>query len=42
MRQERKIKLVLRDKDVDKYINMQITEINLYNQEEWKHLDKEM
>jgi len=36
MRRERKIMMVLRDKDVDEYINMDITEVNLNDKTEWE------
>lgn len=41
VRRERKINMVLQDKNVDNYINMDITEIDLYNNDSWKDLSLE-
>lgn len=38
LRKERKIFMVLRDRGVDDYINMKMTEIDLYNEESHKDL----
>jgi hypothetical protein len=37
MRRERKIQMVIRDANVDNYIALDMTEINIYNKEEWKN-----
>lgn len=39
LRKERKIFMVLRDRGVDEYINMPMTEVNLYAPETHKELD---
>ena len=39
LRKERKIFMVLRDKGVDEYINMPMTEVDLYDPESHKELD---
>jgi hypothetical protein len=36
VRRERKIHMVLQDKNVDEYINIDISEMNINNEEEWK------
>jgi hypothetical protein len=36
MRRERKIQMVIRDANVDEYIALDMTEINIYKKEEWK------
>jgi hypothetical protein len=36
MRRERKIQMVIRDANVDNYIALDMTEINIYKKEEWK------
>ena len=39
MRRERKIMMVLQDLNVDEYIKMDITEIDLYVDSNWKSLE---
>ena len=42
LRKERKIFMVLRDKGVDEYINMPMTEVDLYKPETHKELDQQL
>jgi hypothetical protein len=42
VRRERKIMMVLQDKSVDSYINMDITEIDISNKENWKNSSLEL
>ena len=39
MRRKRKINMVLQDAGVDEYIAMDMTEINMYEKEQWQSLD---
>jgi len=42
LRKERKVLMVLRDKGVDQYINMKMTEIDLYDTDSHKELTPEL
>lgn len=42
LRKERKILMVLRDKGVDEYINMPMTEVDLYDPQSHKELDEQL
>lgn len=42
LRKERKIFMVLRDRGVDEYINMPMTEIDIYDEETHKELDLDL
>jgi hypothetical protein len=35
MRRDRKIQMVIRDANVDEYIALDMTEVNIYKKEEW-------
>ena len=38
LRKERKVLMVLKDKGVDEYINMKMTEVDLYDKDSHKNL----
>ena len=38
LRKERKVLMVLKDKGVDEYINMKMTEVDLYDEDSHKNL----
>lgn len=42
MRRQRKIIMVLNDVNVEEYINLDITEINIYDKSKWKNLSQEI